>query len=240
MRICLILLNLVFLSLSCKDDEISKVSAPSPVLQPVKSATKNFSYIALGDSYTVGQSVPQNESFPYLLYSSLKADNWSTSSLKVIARTGWTTDELQRAITSENLTSKYDIVTILIGVNNQYRGYSIENYRKEFAELLTTAISFAGGRKQSVFVLSIPDWGVTPYAASLDRSKIAAEIDAFNSVNKEETIKQGVSYLDITSISRNALNDPSLIANDGLHPSGKMYNLWIEQLAPLVKKSLGK
>lgn len=198
-----------------------------------------LTYLALGDSYTIGEAVSQQESFPFQLVTQLKTNNISVAKPKVIAKTGWTTDELQTAIKAENITQNYDLVTLLIGVNNQYRGYSLDTYRKEFKELLNTAISFAGKNKKRVFVVSIPDWGVTPFGKSSGRNiqTIASEIDAFNAIKKEETLAAGISYTEITLASRNAATDLSLVAKDGLHPSGKMYAEWAAKVAVAVKAS---
>lgn len=198
-----------------------------------------LTYLALGDSYTIGEAVPQQESFPFQLVTQLKTNNITVAKPKVIAKTGWTTDELQTAIKAENITQSYDLVTLLIGVNNQYRSYSLDTYRKEFKELLNTAISFAGKNKKRVFVVSIPDWGVTPFGKNSGRNiqTIASEIDAFNAIKKEETLAAGVSYTEITLASRNAATDLSLVAKDGLHPSGKMYAEWAAKVAVAVKAS---
>lgn len=198
-----------------------------------------LTYLALGDSYTIGEAVPQQESFPFQLVTQLKTNNITVAKPKVIAKTGWTTDELQTAIKAENITQSYDMVTLLIGVNNQYRGYSLDTYRKEFKELLNTAISFAGKNKKRVFVVSIPDWGVTPFGKNSGRNiqTIASEIDAFNAIKKEETVAAGVSYTEITLASRNAATDLALVAKDGLHPSGKMYAEWAAKVAVAVKAS---
>jgi len=207
------------------------------VTQPVKvfpSPQKTNSYLALGDSYTIGQSVPANASFPAQLVQALGLQQLGFADPKIIARTGWTTDELQSAINTEQPANNFDLVTLLIGVNNQFRNYSKTTYRQGFVSLLNQSITFAKGNKQHVFVLSIPDWGVTPYANGYDRSTIAKEIDQFNAINKEESLKAGVVYVDITAISRTAANDPSLIAEDGLHPSAKMYGLWVKELAPAI------
>lgn len=197
-------------------------------------------YLALGDSYTIGESVDESDRFPVQLVSRLRKDNIDIADAMFIAKTGWTTDELMSAINEKNLTAKYDIVTLLIGVNNQYRGRDIDNYRTEFKELLNKAISFAGGDTKKVFVISIPDWGITPFAEGRDRNKIALEIDAFNKVNKEETLKAGANYYNITDISRKAESDKSLTASDGLHPSGKMYSLWVDKFYNDVKNLLSK
>ena len=201
-----------------------------------------LTYLALGDSYTIGEAVEQELSFPYQLVSELKNHNIHVANPKIIAKTGWTTDELQSAIKVENVTQKFDIVTLLIGVNNQYRGNSPVSYRREFKELLQTAISYANGNKKHVFVVSIPDWGMTPFGKSSgkDIAKISAEIDAFNAIAKEETLAMNVSYTDITPGSRNAAADLSLVATDGLHPSGKMYASWALEVAKEVKVIINK
>ena len=195
-----------------------------------------LTYLALGDSYTIGEAVEQKLSFPYQLVSELATQNVFVTTPKIIAKTGWTTDELQSAIKVENVTQKFDIVTLLIGVNNQYRGNPQITYRKEFAALLQTAISYANGNKKHVFVVSIPDWGMTPFGKSSgkDIAKISAEIDAFNAIAKEETLAMNVSYTDITLGSRNAGTDLSLVATDGLHPSGKMYAEWAVKVSNAV------
>jgi lysophospholipase L1-like esterase len=200
-----------------------------------------LSYLALGDSYTIGEAIAQSQCFPYQLSALLTSQGLKVAAPKIIATTGWTTSELQAGIKAQALpaSAKYDIVTLLIGVNNQFRGYSIDVYRREFKELLQTAISFAGGNKTHVFVVSIPDWGATPFGIQSGRGveQIGREIDAFNAVNKEETSNAGVSYTDITPGSRNAAMDISLVASDGLHPSGNMYKGWVRLLAPSVLKT---
>ncbi|WP_316769425.1 SGNH/GDSL hydrolase family protein [Pedobacter frigiditerrae] len=215
-----------------------------------KSATQNMiarptnsnslTYLALGDSYTIGEAVTAQESFPYQLVSQIKGQGFGFDAPRIVAKTGWTTDELKAAIKAENITQTFDVVTLLIGVNNQYRGYSETTYRKEFKELLQTALTFARGNKSRVFVVSIPDWGVTPFGknSGKDIKIIAQQIDAFNAINKEETLAMGVSYTDITAGSRVASTDTSLIAKDGLHPSGKMYGEWVSALLPSIKKAL--
>lgn len=193
-------------------------------------------YLALGDSYTIGEMVTQAESFPFQAVSMLKKKGWKISEPQVIAKTGWTTDELQSAIAQAGLTGKFDIVSLLIGVNNQYRGRSAAGYAPEFESLLQQAIRFAGNSPSHVFVLSIPDWGVTPFAADRDPAKIATEIDLFNKYNREIAHRYGVHYIDITPGTREAATDPSLLAGDGLHPSGKDYARWAAKLTSLVEK----
>ena len=196
-----------------------------------------FRYLALGDSYTIGESVEEGERFPNQL-AALLANEGITVEVKTIARTGWTTDELWQGIQAETLSPPYDMVSLLIGVNNQYRGRSIEEYREGFVFLLNKAIEYAGGNIRHIIVFSIPDWGVTPFAYGRDTTKIATEIDAFNQVNLEESQKAGVHYVDITPISRLALNDKGLIASDGLHPSGSMYAQWAQLALPVASEIL--
>ncbi len=214
-------------------------SLPQAKLDTIyKGNGQKVSYLALGDSYTIGEAVPQELSFPYQLNTALNQNNYKAETPVIIARTGWTTDELIREISTRAIDRKFDIVTLLIGVNNQYRGYNIDTYRTEFVQLLITALKYANNDKQRVFVVSIPDWGVTPFASGRDRQQIATEIDRYNAIAREETQKAGVSFTDITPGSRAALNDASLIASDGLHPSGKMYANWVQQLIAPVAKSL--
>lgn len=192
-----------------------------------------YTMLCLGDSYTIGEAVDEKDRFPNQTIAMLNKQGIKFAQPTVIAKTGWTTDELAAAIKEENLNAKYDYVTLLIGVNNQYRGRTTENYRTEFKELLSTAISYAKGDTKKVFVLSIPDWGQTPFAQADKRTpeQIGKEIDAYNAVKKAETEKAGCHYIDITDISREAAGTPSLIAFDKLHPSARMYHLWAERLA---------
>ena len=190
---------------------------------------KDVRYLALGDSYTIGEAVPEAERFPVQLARALNIGEPT-----IIAKTGWTTDELSAQLDTVRLAGPFDLVTLLIGVNNQYRGRSAEEYRTQFADLLQRAIGFAGGDPKKVIVVSIPDWGVTPFAEGRDRAKIANEIDRYNAVNREETARAGAKYVDITPISRRS--DPKLVASDGLHPSGEMYREWAEAIAPAVTR----
>ncbi len=201
------------------------------------SQIKDVQYLALGDSYTIGESVAQQQTFPFLLASELKSKNELEVKPTVIARTGWTTGELQAAIDKAQLTSDYDFVTLLIGVNNQYRGMSLKQYEREFTLLLDQAIVYASGKNEKVIVVSIPDYGCSPHGAG-SKQRIGRKIDDFNRVNKRVALKQGVHYVDITPISRQAIQKSGLVAADGLHPSGEMYRLWVELLIPEVQHIL--
>ena len=194
-------------------------------------------YLALGDSYTIGESVAENKRWPNQLAAMLSEQGIQTD-VTIIARTGWTTSELWQGIQAANPQGTYDMVSLLIGVNNQYRGYDINEYREEFKFLLEKSIEYADGKPEHVIVLSIPDWGVTPFAWGRDTAQIADDIDAYNAINLEEAKKAGVHYVDVTPVSREALNDPTLIAGDDLHPSGKMYAEWTKLALPIAVKIL--
>jgi lysophospholipase L1-like esterase len=199
--------------------------------------------LALGDSYTIGEGVRPDERWPVRLAAALRARGSSTARIAepmIIARTGWTTDELSRGIDEAAPRGGFDIVTLLVGVNDQYRGRSSRDYRERFRALLQRAVGFAGRRAASVVVISIPDWGVTPFAAGRDRARIASEIDAFNAINKAEAQSAGARYVDITGISRRAATDRSLLASDGLHPSASMYDDWVRVLVPVVDAALAQ
>ncbi len=201
---------------------------------PIDPSAKN--YLALGDSYTIGESVAVNERFPLQAAVLLRTQGIKINEPKIIATTGWTTKNLLDAINAVTLPTNYDIVSLLIGVNNQYQGRSIDEYKAEFTVLLNRSILYAGNKPSHVFVLSIPDYSVIPFAQNSDKAKIAKEIDEFNAANKTIAMQLGVNYIDITSISREP--DPSLIAIDGLHPSGKQYKRWADLLAPVIKAAL--
>jgi lysophospholipase L1-like esterase len=204
----------------------------------IDAQDKALTFLALGDSYTIGESVPIYENFPYQSVQLLRKSGISVHAPEIVAKTGWTTDELMAGIDRTTFEKSYDIVTLLIGVNNQYRGKDPSTYEKEFEQLLNKAIAFAGGNKQHVFVLSIPDWGATPFAASRDRIKIGKEIDLFNSINKKSTDAAGIAYISITEGSREATSNASLVAKDGLHPSGLEYGRWAKKLADTILQSI--
>lgn len=210
------------------------ITDTSKIIIPITDTSKT--YLALGDSYTIGQSVSEHERFPNQTVTILKSQGIKINDPKVIATTGWTTKSLIDALNNVTLQNNYDVVSLLIGVNNQYQGKSIEEYKTEFTLLLNRAIQYAGNKPTHVFVLSIPDYSVTPFANGSDKPMIAAEIDQFNSENKKIALQLGVNYLDITPISREP--DPELIAGDGLHPSGKQYKRWADLLAPMMKQAL--
>jgi lysophospholipase L1-like esterase len=191
-------------------------------------------YLALGDSYTIGEAVPSSQNFPNQLAAMFGAAGIEIETT-IIAKTGWTTDELATGIVNARpLRSKYDLVSLLIGVNDQYRGRPVELYEPVFRELLEEALAFAGGVRERVFVVSIPDWGVTPFAKDRDAEKIAKEIDAYNMVNKKIAGELGISYFDITHFTREAANDLSLVTSDGLHPSARDYERWAKLIFPVL------
>jgi lysophospholipase L1-like esterase len=199
----------------------------------------SMKYLALGDSYTIGESVEASERWPVQLVNLLNEAQIPFSPPTIIARTGWTTAELANGIASASPAANYDLVSLLIGVNNQFRsmrteGFTLELYAQEFTSLLEQAIGFAKGNKERVFVVSIPDYGITPFAASLNRERIASELDAYNALAREICEAEGILFFNITPISRQATDDPSLIASDGLHPSGTMYQAWARLIAPTL------
>ncbi|SER13027.1 Lysophospholipase L1 [Pedobacter rhizosphaerae] len=231
----LISLLLSFLIPSCTKTQYMPDTSVSEKNMPA-SIKQSQTYLALGDSYTIGEAVETSASFPYQLQQLLNEKGLNVSSPRIIATTGWTTDELQEAINKSQIDPKYDFVTLLIGVNNQYRGYPLAQYKKEFESLLNQAITFAQGDKTRVFVISFPDWGATPFGQQSGRNleTTAAEVDAFNAANREISNQAGVSYTDITPESRNARVDAGLVATDGLHPSEKMYAAWAQAICPKV------
>lgn len=204
------------------------------------AAKSAYTFLSLGDSYTIGERVSEADRWSVQSAGLLRKDNVDVGNPDIIARTGWTTAELQEAIKASGNQKTYDLVSLLIGVNNQYRGQSQDQYRTEFRELLQTATKFAGGKTNRVFVLSIPDWGVSPFAAGSDKARISREIDQFNAIAQEECQKAGIYYVDITPLSRSAAGDPSQFASDGLHYSGKQMKQWAEMALPVAKKLLKK
>lgn len=236
---CSMLLISVFSE--CKKKEEMEPKKNVTVLEPDSTSismpvfSAEITYLALGDSYTKAECEITTNGYPAQLVDSLKGNDVKVKSHFVIAQTGWRTDNLKNAINAAALQDTFDIVSLLIGVNNQFQGKSAESYRLEFRELLEMAIYYAKGRKEKVFVLSIPDYGATPFGAS-NEVYIGQQIDIFNEINKEETEALGVLYFDITPISREAKTDGSLTCTDNLHPSGKMYTRWVELIFPEVLK----
>lgn len=194
-------------------------------------------YLALGDSYTIGQGVAEEERFPYLTVSLLR-QKVTMQEPVYIATTGWTTSDLQTAIDNGEPLGKYDVVSLLIGVNDQYQGLDTGGYRTRFTQLLQKAIQLTDDQPSHVFVLSIPDYSATPFVATADKARVSKEIDAFNAINKQITLAHNSTYIDITPLTRAAANDQSLLASDGLHYSGKEYLLWAQKLAPLMESIL--
>ncbi|MGB8644890.1 MAG: SGNH/GDSL hydrolase family protein [Anaerolineae bacterium] len=195
-------------------------------------------YLALGDSYTIGERVAPQDRWPVQLARLLVAEGIDVQAPEIIARTGWTTDELAAAIDQAQPQGPYALVSLLIGVNNQYRGCDVAEYRQQAGDLLHRAIALAGDQPAHVLALSIPDWGQTPFARGQDRARIGAAIDRFNAVQRAECERLGIAFVDITPGSRQAGNDPTLIASDGLHPSGKMYAEWARLALPVARAAL--
>jgi len=197
-----------------------------------------LSWLALGDSYTIGEGVPVAGRWPQQLARSLRDRNVALDDPLTIATTGWTTDELDAGIDAQAPRGPFDFVSLLVGVNNQYRGRSVDDYRAQFDALLQRAVGFAGGRTSRVLVLSIPDWGVTPYAEGRDRPRIAAELDAYNAAASDACTHRGIAFVDITDLSRLHGAEPAMLADDGLHPSARMYALWSQRAQPLAERLL--
>ncbi|MHA6249033.1 SGNH/GDSL hydrolase family protein [Pontibacter sp. CAU 1760] len=216
----------------CQQDD------PEPNINTPATSTATYTYLALGDSYTIGQSVPVADQWGMQLADLLRKDGLDISNPTTIARTGWTTSELAKAIEEANLTPTFDLVTLLIGVNNQYRGQSLATYRTEFSALLQTSIRLAECKPKQVLVLSIPDWGATPFGSGNNKQRIAGEIDAFNAAAKDITQEAGVTFINITPLTREFGNDPSYLASDGLHYSGKMHREWALLALPKAKEAL--
>ena len=199
-------------------------------------------YLALGDSYTIGEGVSVEGRWPTRLARALRDEGVALEEPRIIATTGWTTDELCTAIDGEEPLGRFDFVTLLVGVNNQYRGRSVAEYRGEFADLLRRAVGFAGGDPARVMVLSIPDWGVTPFARGQgrDAAQVAPEIDAFNDAARQVAEREGVAFVDITGISRERGADADMLVADQLHPSAAMHALWAEAALPVARRLLAQ
>lgn len=220
------LVLLFIVAIFLKSAEAQKIKIQDPV-----------HFLALGDSYTIGQSVSIYDRWPNLLSTELTKLGYTVAEVKFIAQTGWRTDNLKNAIGQQQPLTGYNLVSLLIGVNNQYQGGSTATYYTEFDNLLKTALQLASGKPEHVFVLSIPDYAYTPYGGG--SSVISNMIDEFNSINKIITASYGIKYIDITPTSRMGLLKPELVATDGLHPSGIMYGLWVQEILKSEEQELG-
>jgi len=239
MKTHVLTLLILLTTLSCSSEVKKQPIIPKPnTTEEMEQEQDRLKYLALGDSYTIGQSVNITLRFPAQIADSLEKRGYLMEAPEIIAVTGWTTSDLKAGIKAANPRGPYDLVSLLIGVNNQYRGMDINIYRTEFSELINQSIQFAGNDRSRVIVLSIPDWGVTPFASGRDREKIAGEIDQYNAINKEITLSKGITWIDVTGISRLADKDATLIAGDRLHPSGKMYTEWVRLALPEIVRIL--
>jgi lysophospholipase L1-like esterase len=234
--------NPVFEPLPLQKGDQTSTNNSAETIPPVKTLDHTIKYLALGDSYTVGQNVCYSCKFPEQLQQSLKNTNIANSySLKVIAQTGWTTTNLNSGINNQNLNANYDFVSLLIGVNNQYQNEAFSLYEKEFPELVNKSIGFANGDKNKVIVVSIPDYAYTPFGQGSGKaSSISYEIDNYNAFAKKYCDENNIVFISITDITRKGLMDTELVAQDGLHPSEKAYSLFVERIAPVAARILNK
>jgi lysophospholipase L1-like esterase len=221
----------ILLSLACGDDS-APVATPKPAPKPAVAVRM----LALGDSYTSGESVALVKSWPYQLVDSLVADSVRVTSLKVVAYTGWTTSDLIVAMNKNHLQPGYDLVTLQIGVNNQYGGLRFSVFEDEFRELLSRAKTLANDHADHVVVLTIPDYSVTPFGSNLDQAEIQAELAIYNGFITTRADSAGAHVVDIFDVSREAQDDSSMTARDGLHPSGAMYAKWVALIRPVVAR----
>jgi lysophospholipase L1-like esterase len=251
----ILVLSFIFACFACEKEDVVRLPIPTvtdtipptdtmpakdsiPVTDSTATPSPSAKFLALGDSYTIGHGVGESERFPAQTVQLLKALNISVNTPDYIAQTGWTTDNLMHVINLQKPAADYDIVTLLIGVNDQYQWGDTAGYRAKFEALLNKAVYFTGGKKEQVFVLSIPDYSVTPFVGAADKERVSIQIDQFNEINKNITLGQNIAYINITPSTREASSDASLIASDGLHPSGKEYKKWAEKLAPLIENTL--
>ena len=217
-------------------------SALALVLGVAASSASAASYLALGDSYTIGEGVAAPERWPNQLADMLRKNGVDVGEPEIVAKTGWTTDELSAAMDAHTFSPPYRLVTLLIGVNNQYRGRNLDNYRVEFKKLLERAIDLAGKDPKKVVVVSIPDWGVTRFGqgSGRDTAEIARQLDAYNAANAQIAKMLHCGYVDVTAVSRQAGNQAAMLVSDGLHPSPKMYTAWSERILPAAKAALSQ
>ncbi len=211
-----------------------------PDVPPAESAPPRASagaprFLALGDSYTIGEGVAPADRWPMRLAAALRAAGVPVTDPEIVAVTGWTVEELDVGIDAADPQGPYDLVTLLIGVNDQYRGYGIEGYRTQYRAMLARAVAFAGGDPSRVVAVSFPDWGVTPFAADRDAARVATEVDAFNATARAIAKAAGVAWIDITPLSR---TQGALVAGDGLHPNVAAYAAWAESIRPAAEAAL--
>jgi lysophospholipase L1-like esterase len=197
-------------------------------------------FLALGDSYTIGEGVDAGERWPAQLARRLGALGVAVAEPSIVARTGWTTDELSAAMDATTFAPSYDLVTLLVGVNNQYRGRALDNYREEFAALLARACNLSRTGVRGVVVVSIPDWGVTRFARDRDAQSIAVAIDAFNRAARDVAASAGAAFVDVTATSREAGDADAMLVGDGLHPSAAQYALWTDEILPAAQRALAQ
>lgn len=197
-------------------------------------------FLALGDSYTIGEGVAEDERWPSHLVRRLDRDGIHIGDVQLVAQTAWTADELADAIDQARPRGPFQLVTLMVGVNDQYRSRPVAAFAPEYERLLKRSIAFAGGKPRRVIAISIPDWGATPFARERDRALIAREIDAYNTCSRELAERASVAWVDVTPASRATLSEPSLVTADGLHPSGEMYARWSELIAPAAAAALAR
>lgn len=197
-------------------------------------------YLALGDSYTIGEGVPEAARWPLRVAAALHDDGLDLAPPQLLAATGWSTDELDAAIDAAAPQGPFDLVSLLVGVNDQYRGRPAAAYRAPYRALLARAVAFAGRRPQRVLAVSIPDWGVTPFARHHERDPavVGAELDAYNAIAADEAARAGVHWIDVTALSRACGDDRALLAADGLHPGPDQYARWAQQVLPVARRAL--
>lgn len=243
-RLLLLILLVALTACTAVTPTADETPASLPTLEPAPMTP--IRYLALGDSYTIGEKVAEKDRWPNQLAALIEASPQFQQAagvdedihVRIIARTGWTVNELWQGMQVNPPSGRYDLVSLLIGVNDQYRGLPVDGYRDDFRFMLGRAVEYAGGDPKRVIVLSIPDWGFTPFAADRDTEPISQQIDEFNAVNRDETEAVGAHYVDVTVISRMAMDDFDLITGDRLHPSGKMYAMWAEKTLPLALEIL--